>query len=596
MSRLADSLHLLLEELRRRKVYRVAAAYAAFAFIVVQVADLVLPAFDVSAWVYRMVVVLALIGFPVAIVLAWIFEWTPAGVRVTPSADERRAEPSHAPRFGTALELVIAVLAIGGAIGASWYLAGPGSTSPGSVDRSIAVLPFASMGSDQADSFTHGVHDDLLTRLSGIHGLNVIARSSVDRYSQSDKSTTEIAAELGVRWVLEGSIQRTGDQVRVGVSLVEPDSGIQAWADSYVYRLSAENLFAVQSEITHMIAEALQTRLTAQEERMVSAMPTENLQAYRLVVEARTLLEQREETQMRRALSLFEEAAALDPEFALAWVGIADSLYELVDYGFEMPNDSVERAMRAATTAIRLDPENPEASVSLGIIHHLQLNGLEAIRRLERAIELRPSYAEAFSKVSWVAQILGRSDLATQSAEKALALDPYAVEPRVNFAFTRLIRGEYEVALSTLQADNELIPDWPTNRFYQGVALYHLQRYADAIDVLSGLSIPWAGFGPEATLAMAHAASGDAATATRMLSALEHAGAHKLLTGLVHASLGDTEAAFADIDAIEDWTTDADWPVLAGRYLFPDVLGPLRSDPRFDRMLRNIDRAWGLVM
>ncbi len=596
MSRLAGKLQQLLNELRRRKVYRVAAAYAAFAFVVIQVADLVLPAFGASDWVYRMVVVLALIGFPVAIVLAWVFEWTPAGVRVTRAADETEPETTHATRLRTALELSVAVVAIGGVIGASWYLAGPSTMSTAVVDRSIAVLPFASMSPDQGDSFTYGIHDDLLTRLSGIHGLNVIARSSVDRYSKSDKSSAEIAAELGVRWVLEGTIQRTGNQVRVSASLVDPESGVQAWADSYVYSLSAENLFAVQAEITHMIAEALETRLTPQEERIVSVMPTEDLRAYRLVVEARTLLDQREETQMRRALSLFEQAVELDPEFSLAWVGVADSLYELVDYGFEMPDESVDRAMQAATHAIRLDPENPEAFVSVGIIHHLELNGLEAIRRIERAIELRPSYADAFSKASWVAQILGRPQMAAQSAEKAIELDPFAVEPRANFALTRLMLGEHELALNVLRPENELIQDWPTNRFYEGVVLYHMGRYSEAIEILNGLSIPWAGFGPEATLALAHAASGDVATASRILSALESAEAHAFLTGLVHASLGDNEAAFADIETIDNWTADADWPVLSARYLFPDVLDPLRSDPRYDRMLRSIDRAWGLVM
>ena len=596
MSGLAGKLNLLLDELRRRKVYRVAAAYAAFAFIVVQVADLLLPAFDSAAWVYRMIVILALIGFPVAIVLAWIFEWTPAGVRVTSAAHDSEQKETHVPRLRTSLELLVAVLAIGGAIGASWYLAGPGSMSTRIVDRSIAVLPFVSMNPDQAGSFNDGIHDDLSTRFSGIQGLNVIARSSVERYRQSDKSSTEIAAELGVRWVLEGTVQRTGDQVRVSASLVDPGSGLQAWADSYVYDLSAEKLFFVQSEIAHMIAEALQTRLTPQEERIVRATPTRDLQAFGLVVEAETLLEAREEAQMRRALSLFEQALELDSDFSLAWVGVANALYELVDYGFAMPDDAVDRAMRAAEHAIRLDPENPEALVAAGIIHHLELDGLEAMRRLEHAIELRPSYADAFSKVSWVAQILGRPQLAAQSAEKALALNPLAVEPRANFALTRLMRGEYELALSALRPDNNLIQDWPTNRFYEGVVLYHMGRYSEAIDILNGLSIPWAGFGPEATLALATAATGDEETASRMLTELENAKAHPFLTGLVHASLGDSEAAFAAIDSIDNWTADADWPVLAARYLFPTVLDPLRSDPRYDRMLRSIDRAWGLVM
>ena len=400
MSALAGKLNRLLDELRRRKVYRVVAAYAAFAFIVVQVADLVLPAFEGSDWVYRLIVILALIGFPIAGVLAWIFEWTSDGVRVTKDRDKDRQAQGHAPRFSTSLELTVAVLAIIAAIGASWYLAGPDSMSAVDMDRSIAVLPFVATGPDHPGSFADGIHDDLLTRLSSIHGLSVIARSSVERYRQSDKSSAEIATELGVQWVMEGVVQRTGDQVRVSASLVDPDFGVQAWADSYVYDISAERLFSVQSEITHRIAEALQTRLTPQEERMVSAAPTENLEAFALVVEARALLEAREEAQMRRALTLFEQAIELDPDFSLAWTGVADSLYELVDYGFAMPVDSVDRAMEAARHALRLEPESAEALVSIGIVHYIQQDGLEAMRYLERAIELSPSYADAWSKVS----------------------------------------------------------------------------------------------------------------------------------------------------------------------------------------------------
>ena len=593
MSLLIQKLQRFLEELRDRKVYRVATAYAAFAFIVVQVADLVLPAFDTSGSAYRMVVILALLGFPVAVVLAWVFEWTPDGVRVTSST--ARVEPSGS-RMQIAREFLIALAAVGVAIGASWYLAGTTTLSPADQGRSIAVLPFENVDAEDPGSLSKGIHDDLMTRLSTIHGFSVIARSSVERYRGSDKTSAEIATELGVRWILEGTVQQVGEQARVSARLVDPIPGVQAWADSYLYDVSAKNLFAVQSEITHKIANALQTELTPAEEVVVNARPTENLEAYRLLVEARTLLKQREEPQMRRALLLFRQATELDPEFALAWVGVADSLYELVDYGFNVPDDAVDQAMQAAERALQLDPENPEAFVSLGIILHLRQDGLSAIRRLEHAIELRPSYAEAFSKISWVGQICGRPRLATDAAEKAIELDPLAVEPRVNFAMTRLIQGDAKRALGILRSERDLLQDWPTTRFYEGVVLYHVGRHTEAIEVLNGLSVAWAGEGPLATEALAYAASGDKQTAASILSKLKASNAHAFLVGLVHASLGDREKAFAEFKSIESWTTDADWPILSARYLFPEILGPLRADPRYDRMLRQIDYAWGMVM
>ena len=591
---LVEELQRFLSELKRRKVYRVAVAYAAAAFVVVQVADLVLPAFESSDSTYRMIVILALLGFPIALILAWIFELTPSGLRVTPAFDNDKA-PRSIKRHLLFLEISLVILISAGVLGLSWYLFSSDGTRPEFGDRSLAVLPFESAGQDKSAGFTDGVHDDLLTRLSNVRDLNVIARSSVDRYRNADKPVAEIASELGVRWILEGRVQQVENQLRVSVGLIDPKSGIQAWADSYIYDLSAANLFAVQSEITHQIAQALETQLTPLEERGVSRKPTDNLKAYSLFVEARTLLEQREEPQMRRALQLFREATEIDPDFALAWVGVADSLYELVDYGFEVPDNSVAAAMEAAKRALKLDPENPEAYVSLGIIHHLQQDGIVALRHLDNAVQLRPGYAEAYSKISWVAQLLGRKELAIESAERAMELDPLAVEPRVNFAMTRLINDDAQLALNTLRQGRELLQDWPTLRFYEGVILYHMQRYSEAIGLLSGLDIPWAGQGPLATEAVAHSGIGEKTETQSIIQDLEAREAHPFLIALAYASLGDKDKAFREIESIESWTTDADWPILASRYLFPKALAELRADPRYDRMLRRLDRSWGLV-
>jgi TolB-like protein len=589
-----ENLQRFLGELKRRKVYRVAVAYAAAAFVLVQVADLVLPAFENSDATYRMIVIVTLLGFPVALVLAWIFEVTPSGVRVTPAADRGQA-PRSIKRHVLFLEIFVVILVTAGVAGLSWHLLGTGVSKPEFGDRSLAVLPFVSADPDRSAGITDGIHDDLLTRLSNIHGLNVIARSSVERYRNSDKPIDEIAAELGVRWMLEGRVQEVENQLRVSVRLIDPGTGMQAWADSYLYDFSAVELFAVQSEITHQIATALETELTPLEERSVSRTPTENLEAYSLVVEARTLLEQREEPQMRHALQLFQKASELDPDFSLAWVGIADALYELVDYGFDPPEPAVDTAMEAARRALRLDPENPEAYVSLGIIHHLQQDGITALRHLETAVELRPGYAEALSKISWVAQLLGRKELAIETAGRAMELDPFAVEPRVNFAMTRLLDNDPQLALDSLQQGADLLQDWPTLRFYEGVILYHLQRYPEALDLLSGLDIPWAGQGPLATEAVARAGMGETDETRSIIDELKAREAHPFLLALAYASIDDNDRAFEEIESIESWSTDADWPILAARYLFPDALAELRADPRYDRMLRRLDRAWGLV-
>lgn len=322
--------------------------------------------------------------------------------------------------------------------------------------------------------------------------------------------------------------------------------------------------------------------------------PTDNLEAYRLYVEGQTYLRQREESQIRRALDLFRGAIREDSSYALAWKSVADALYLLWDYGYEVPDDALSTAFEAARTALELDPDLAEAHSALAMLHHLRQEGPATLEGLERAIELRPNYAVAHNQMAWVCQLLGRPERAFEAAERALELDPLAPEPHVNLALLYLITGDREQALGAARDRGE-VSEWPTARFYEAVVLYHLGRYAESISVLEDLSIPWAGAGPRATLALAHAAAGDGGRAWELLGSLVEDDAHPFLVGLVHAALGGDEAAFATFERIDRWTTDARWPILAARYLFPDVLGELREDPRYQDMLREIDRAWGLA-
>ena len=482
---------------------------------------------------------------------------------------------------------------LGGLVAGGWYFLQPDFAQPES-DRSIAVLPFRPIGQDEPGLFTEGIHDDLLTRLSNVRDFLVIARGSIERFRGSGKVSAEIARELGVRWVLEGGVQQTGNQIKVNARLIDSRTNIQAWAQSYVRELTAANIFAIQGEITQRIAEALETRLTAEEERFVSNISTENLQAYSLYVQGRTYLDQREEPEMRQALDLFREASQEDPSFALAWVGVSDALYSLEDYGFTTSEASSQEALDAARRALELGPLLAEAHLSLGLVHHLQQNGPASLEALEQAILLRPSYADANSRLSWICQLLGLPRQALEAAKRARNLDPLALEPIANLTLTYLINGEPQRALELVKRGTDLQKVWPTTRFYEGVVLYHLQRYVESIEVVSGLSIPWAGSGPLTTVALGHAALGNTDQTAEYLELLRTENAHPFLIGLVHASLEDYEAAFTAFESIEGWTTDADFAILSARYLYPQVLDQIRPDPRFQSMLREISRAWGL--
>ena len=597
-----DSLHKLqgfLAELKRRKVYRVAITYVLVTFVGLEAVDLLIPATTLPPWVDEFLLAIAIMGFPVAVVVAWAFELTPEGVRRTPPADkerepeEREPQPLSQRRSRLAAKVLVALGLLAGVVAGGWYLTGGGE--PAVTDRSIAVLPFETIGKEEATSFTDGVHGDLLTRLSHISDLSVISRTSVMRYRNPEKPLPAIAAELGVAWVLHGEVQETADQLQVTARLVNARTDRQVWAESYRRELTAANLFEIQAEITRQIARALETHLSPQEERQVERTPTENLDAYRLYTQGRELLDRRTEDGMRRALDYFQQAIAEDSSYTLAWVGVADGLSLLEFYGYPNPGIALG-ARRAARRALELDPTLGETHASLGIVHSVRQEGPEAVRELERAVELRPGYAEAHAWLSWMQLILGRPEVAQEPMERAATLDPLAPAFRAYLAEAYLANGRSGDALREAQRAREIQPDYPLAHFMEGLVLYHLGMMAEAKAVLRDvLPLVRPGGTPSlsevrAVLAVTHAASGDSTTARELLARIEEAN-DPFSAGLVHAALGEDEAAFDAFATVSTWDS---FSTEHFRYFFPDVLGPLRDDPRYQELLREVDRSWGL--
>lgn len=458
--------------------------------------------------------------------------------------------------------------------------------------RTIAVLPFDTLGAAQTTSFTDGIHGDLLTRLSSIADVQVISRTSVLQYRHANTTVQQIAQELGVKWVLEGEVQVAGNQVQVNARLVDAQTDRQAWAEDYRRPLTAENLFRIQGAITKEIAHALKATLTPTEKKQVEQRPTENLAAYRLCARGRRHLDERTEGGIRGAIGAFEEALDLDPDYVLAWVGLADALTLLHEYGYEAAAQVLPRAEQAARQALDLDPHSAEAHASLGLLHEARRQGPQAIRELQRAVELQPDYAEAHNWLSWVYQLLGHPNRALESAKRAVELNPLSPEAVSNLSVSHLECGNYEQALKEARHEQALGSSWGTGAFYEGLALYELGRFEDAKAVLRDLSTPWADVGPRATLALVHAAAGDHEAVRAMRTEFEAAG-QPFAAGLIHAALGDHEAAFAAFRRVERWGDY--WPTLAVRHYYRDVWGSLRRDPRFEGLLHHVDRSWGLA-
>ncbi|PYJ49480.1 MAG: hypothetical protein DME83_11355 [Verrucomicrobia bacterium] len=350
-------------ELKRRNVYKVAIAYGVVAWLLIQVATQVFPFFEIPNWVVRLVVLVIIIGFPVALIIAWAFELTPEGLKRTETADAEHSAGRSLKRTW------IYVVIIAGAISIGLFFLGrytsskqnAGAELPG---KSIVVLPFDNLSRDPDNAyFAEGVQDEILTRLAKVADLKVISRTSTQKYKSAPDNLRDIAKQLGVSNILEGSVQRAGDQVRVTVQLINATTDAHLWAESYDRALT--DIFTVESEIAKTIADTLRAKLTGSEERMMSKKPTANPEAYELYLKGRFFWNKRTGVDLRKSIDYFDQAVAKDPSYALAYAGLADAYVLLSGFGAASPKDSLPQAKAAAEKALELDSTLGEAHASL---------------------------------------------------------------------------------------------------------------------------------------------------------------------------------------------------------------------------------------
>ncbi len=347
------------EELKRRNVFRVGIAYLVGAWLLIQLTDILLDNIGAPAWVLQTMLVALGVGFFITLFFAWAFEMTPEGVKREKDIDRSQ---SITPQTGKKLNgtiLVLMALVISyllfdkfsdAEIGSKPFSQAPAAQvidvgneksdpapneSKAVITRqSIAVLPFDNRSRNADDEFfVEGIHDDLLTNLARIGSLKVISRTSVMRYKDTEIPIPDIAAELGVATIMEGAVQRSGSTVRINVQLIDAKTDEHLWAEIYDRKLNAENLFSIQSEISEAIAAALEATLSPEEQQRINTTPTQNMAAYDAYLRGRQLMASRDSAKLKLATEAFTEAVELDPQFALAWVNLADSTLLLADYG-----------------------------------------------------------------------------------------------------------------------------------------------------------------------------------------------------------------------------------------------------------------------
>jgi DNA-binding SARP family transcriptional activator len=457
-------------------------------------------------------------------------------------------------------------------------------------ERTIAVLPFETIGNGTSSSFTVGVHNEILTRLSNISDIRVICRTSVRKYIQSNKTVKEIADELQATWILEGEVQENDGRIHLNVHLINAESNLQVWAQNYLRSLTASNLFQIQSEITKEIASSLKAKLTHKEKKRIELKSTESLTAYRLYMQGWSWLEQRTEKGMHRGLDYFDQALERDPEFALALTGRALGLLALYGYGYKEARNILPEAERLILNALNQDQNLAEAYSALGLLYSSRYQGPESIRELQKAVSLRPGYANAHNKLSWVYQLTGNRAEALKSARTAVNLDPFSPEAVINLAFSYLINGDFENAQTKIDEVRKLQPDWTTGIFYEGIILYHLEKYDQAGNLLKELSVEWAGEGPRATYALANIAMGNLSEAAHQIELCLKGGDY-FAAGLIQAALGDIEKAYMSLEQIETWS---EWPTHALYFLYPEIVSRLKRDHRFQQVYDSLQTQWGL--
>src|SRR5215471_2833717 len=405
------------EELQRRKVYRVAAAYVIAAGFIIQIGSAVFPAWELPNWTLRLVVVLLLIGFPIALILAWAYDVTPQGIRATPTPS---TPGSHRRRN------VIMLIAIGVAIsGAAGFFLLP-RVSARKIDKSIAVLPFQNLSDEKENAyFADGIQDDILTNLSKIGDLKVISRMSVMSYrGDGVRNAREIGKALGVATLLEGSVRRIGNRVRVSVQLINADDDEHIWAEDYDRDLT--DVFAIQTDLAQKIASALQAKLSPAEKERLDRQPTQNSDAYLLFIQAHDYANRPDQLrdELLKAEELFEHAIKLDPKFAAAFAGLS-TVESWMYHNFDPTPARRERARRNAEEALRLQPNLPEGHLALGLSYFYGDRDYErALAELEIAKDDLPNEAQAYMVIGAIQRRQGKWSESSANLEKAAALDP----------------------------------------------------------------------------------------------------------------------------------------------------------------------------
>jgi len=600
----------LFNEFKRRNVIRVAFGYIVSCWLLAQVADLVLENIGAPDWVMQTILLLMALGFPVVVFFSWAYEVTPEGIKRESEIDRSQSITHLTSRKLDRAIIAVLIIALGYFAWESRFSRPetvaeqalptedsiPQQAAPQAIaepapvisKQSIAVLPFDNRSRNVEDEyFTEGVHDDLLTKLARIGSLKVISRTSVNRYKETNKSIPEIAAELGVATVVEGAVQRSGSTMHINVQLIDANTDEHLWAEIFDRELTAENLFAIQGEITSSIANALEATLAQDDELRLNTVPTDNLEALEAYFTGKQLADQRSREAIESAIGEFERAISLDPDFALAYAGLGYAWLLMPEYSATVDRKlSRDSSKSAIARALKLDPELPSGLAFMGwskMVHEYDWSSAEQL--LRRALELQANSSDALHWLSHVLSFQGRHAEAIVVARQAVEVDPYSPLMTMNLAYILMDDGRFDEAARYRARTLELRPAYTELWRNTWLTFMRAGEFTNATQAL----VNWAaGTSRNVDLArqLGHIleesqSSGEIARFPEDLLMNLAIGTENL--GQVYAAGGDADSAIAEIRiALNEHA--------GSRSVLSMKINPLydfiRDDPRFIEMLK----------
>jgi TolB-like protein/Flp pilus assembly protein TadD len=595
----------LIAELKRRNVIRMAGLYAVAAWLITQIAGTVLPMFEAPAWVPRSIVIVLAVGFVPALIFAWVFELTPEGIKLDADVKpEESIAPQTARRMDRTIIVVLIIALVYFAVdkfvlaprreAATAAAVAPApkdaksepaaSAAAGVSPKSVAVLPFVNMSGDPKNEFfSDGITEEILNALAQIADLKVAARTSAFAFKGKDPDLRKVGEILAVATVLEGSVQRSGDDVRITAQLIDARSGFHLWSEKYDRKLT--NLFAVEDEISKAIADKLQLQLAGA--RATGAGTTNNAQAHELYLRGLTLIAARGPG-LRDAIEAFREAVRLDPEYAQAWGALAEAEILLPGYVQGDVTEATQRAESAAQRALAIDPGTASAHVALAEAYENRRKWPEADQALKRALELAPGDIEAINQY---AQFLCNTDQlepALHQIDRARLLDPLSAIIGLVRAGILMGQRRDDDASAQLEAVVAAHPDFVIAHFTAIIQYAQLGRFAEAEShARAGEKAAGLGPGTMAALVRGMVVPADRAAAVRGIESFIAADpdtAEPLFDAMLLNLLGERDKALTRIEVF----AERPGTTFAG-LLWVRALDPLRDDPRFKAALKKMN-------